>query len=363
MAGLAAEPSFVHWPSSGCPHAEAERAATACAWRVPCVSAACHGAAVADGWQEVLMAYTNALASFENARQPAFDGQTLAEPRGGHERVPQAEAIPTHDAVDGRSDAPAAADAAPTMTLGSCHQCKRRLLVRRCAHEELVFVQRKGRLDQQYERCRRSFCATCLRRYAAEQPDEPKYRPGIFRCPSCRRMCVCKPCQRQRGAITAPNRKASAGGGAHGSQPPQPAVPATVPVPAPASQGPPPTPAETPLSQTLEAEPSTQLPSASATAADEPAYIPAAALLSLSASHPDAAGAVAAATCPGAPTRSASVTMKCKLTCPGCACVHRVRIQGSRDALEREPQLIAYACRECSWHFHVRIAKQSPTSS
>ncbi|KAG8470507.1 hypothetical protein KFE25_008928 [Diacronema lutheri] len=82
--------------------------------------------------------------------------------------------------------------------IGWCHQCKRKGQILRCEHSQPIDVTRDGLMRLEVVQCRRPFCLGCLAKYPDESPDEPLYRKGKLRCPSCRGLCACKSCQRTR---------------------------------------------------------------------------------------------------------------------------------------------------------------------
>ncbi|KAJ1631845.1 hypothetical protein T492DRAFT_45915 [Pavlovales sp. CCMP2436] len=253
--------------------------------------------------------------------------------------------------------------------LGSCHQCKRRIVVRRCEHSQPIHVLRSGAIILEEERCRRSFCTSCSGKYSNEDASDPLYRSGIFRCPSCRGLCTCKSCLRTRAGGPKPGRRSKQLANA--------AVdPADAAYDAPSAAfrvhegegpvgllaAPPPATAVQQLQavQLLHAEEEAAHPLASQEQAAHAlvgASVPAG-----QGAHPvamvdDTPSIVPTPLCaaPPAPVPAAPAERKVLAVCPGpdCAMEHRLRVRsvsaGPGDAAVR----LAFACTRCARPFHV----------
>lgn len=84
-------------------------------------------------------------------------------------------------------------------TLGSCHQCKRKTIIRRCQRQRSTTNTSlwETMTESRYV-CRRAFCAACVKKYPPLDEDGSDQSSGIFCCPTCRGLCSCRACSRAR---------------------------------------------------------------------------------------------------------------------------------------------------------------------
>jgi hypothetical protein len=83
-------------------------------------------------------------------------------------------------------------------TLGSCHQCKRKTIIRRCQRQRSASatLSEEARPDVN-QVCGRAFCSACVKKYPPL--DENGHdTSGVFCCPTCRGLCSCRACSRAR---------------------------------------------------------------------------------------------------------------------------------------------------------------------